>query len=254
MVSTANWKGLNPVPKPRDPNRRVHQKGLPQPSRSTNGQSTKPATAQRGKRRTDAADPDAITLTTVHRTIIAADIEGFGRHSRNNTNQVRIRHGMYRAMQQAFEAVGIPWHSCRREDRGDGVLVLASAEVSKALFVDDLPIVLVDELTRHNKSHPPAERIRLKLALHAGEVNYDQHGVTGSSITHTFRLVDADVLKSALTESSAVLAIISSAWFFEEVVRHSEGSCSRSYRQAEVANKETTARAWIRLVRSPRRV
>ncbi len=191
---------------------------------------------------------ETLVLSTVHCTIALVDIEGFGRYSRNNINQVRTRHGMYLAVQEAFEAADIPWTACWREDRGDGVLILAPAHVSKALFVDWLPGALVDGLVRHNRIHPEEEQIRLRLALHAGEINYDDHGVTGSSINHTFRLLEADVLKSALAASSAVLAIIGSAWFFDEVIRHSERSDVTSYRSADVMNKETITQAWIRLI------
>src|SRR5437879_13617733 len=75
------------------------------------------------------AGSETIVLTTAHCTIIAVDIEGFGRHNRTNVNQVRARHGMYRSMHQAFDAAGIPWESCRKEDRGDGILILAPADV-----------------------------------------------------------------------------------------------------------------------------
>jgi hypothetical protein len=195
-----------------------------------------------------AAGSETIMLTTAHCTIVAVDVEGFGRRNRTNMNQVRVRHGMYRSMHHAFDAAGIPWMSCRREDRGDGVLVLASADVPKALFVNNLPDTLVCALTEHNAAHPAEERIRLRLALHAGEITYDEHGVTASSITHTFRLIDATALRTKLAKSAATLAIISSDWFYDEVVRHSERSEAPSYRPINVATKETTARAWIRLL------
>jgi hypothetical protein len=163
-------------------------------------------------------------------------------------NQVRVRHGMYRSMRLAFNAAGIPWTSCRREDRGDGVLVLAPATVPKVLFGNNLPGTLAHALTEHNAAHPTEERIRLRLALHAGEITYDEHGVTASSITHTFRLVDADALRTKLARSTATLAIISSDWFYDEVIRHSEHSDAPSYRSTNVTAKETSARAWIRLL------
>lgn len=197
-----------------------------------------------------------IRLTTAHCTIVVADIEGFGEPSRTNINQVRVRLGLYAAMQYAFDAAGIPWSSCRREDRGDGVLVLAPADVPKSLFADRLPDNLLVALRAHNASHPTEERMHLRLALHAGEINYDDHGVTSSSITHTFRLLDAQALKDALADSGSVLAIIGSSWFFDEVIRHSDRSRAESYSPADVTNKETTTQAWIRLLgerRLPRR-
>lgn len=204
--------------------------------------------SRRGERSGPDPGPEPITLVTAHCTVVAVDIAGFGAHHRNNINQVRVRHGMYRAMQEAFEHAGVPWEACYREDRGDGVLLLAGADVPKALFVDHLPNALVRAVVRHNRRHPRAEKLRLRLALHAGEINYDDHGVTGSAINHTFRLLDAPATKEALANSSAVLAIVGSAWFFEEVIRHSERSKAKAYRPVDITNKETTATAWIRLL------
>lgn len=195
---------------------------------------------------------DEITLTTAHCTIVAVDIVGFGHRSRTNTNQVRVRAGMYKSVQHAFDTAGVAWTGCHVEDRGDGVLVLAQADVPKALFANYLPVALAEALTTHNRSHPAEERIRLRLALHAGEINYDEHGVTASSITHTFRLLDADAVKGMFGRSSAVLAVVSSDWFYDEVIRHSEHSGAKSYRRLDVTNKELMARAWIRLVKPVR--
>jgi tetratricopeptide (TPR) repeat protein len=181
----------------------------------------------------------------VHRTILVVDVEGFGDRRRTNPNQVAVRDGMYRSLQWAFSAADIPWDDCNREDRGDGVFILAAPEVHKAAFVELLPPALVTALQRHNATHPSEEQIRLRMALHAGEINYDAYGVTAASINHAFRLVDAPILKKALAESPGVLAIIVSSWFFEEVVRHSLVEDAAMYHQTKVEVKETTASAWI---------
>ena len=157
----------------------------------------------------------------VHRTIVAVDIEGFGDQYRTNRNQVAIRDGLYRAMREAFGQAGIPWADRDHEDRGDGMLSLIGPEVPKSVFVESLPSTLVSALCMHNGEHPDPERIRLRMALHAGEVNLDEHGATGASINLTFRLLEYGPVKAALAESPGVLAVIASAWFFEEVVRHS---------------------------------
>ena len=146
-------------------------------------------------------------------------------------------------MQDAFGSAGISWDDCGREDRGDGVFVLVPAEVPKALLAGALPPALVTALRAHNDRHPAPERIRLRMALHAGEVHYDQHGVTAVAVNLAFRLLDARPLKEALADSPGVLAVIVSSWFFEEVVRHSEGA--PGYRPAEVTVKETLTTGWI---------
>jgi tetratricopeptide (TPR) repeat protein len=179
----------------------------------------------------------------VHRTIVVVDIEGFGDQRRTNPHQVAVRDGLYRAMREAFGQARIPWDDCDYEDRGDGMFVLVPAGVPKALLVDSLPSALVIALHAHNVAHPGPERIRLRMALHAGEVCYDQHGVTGAAVNLAFRLLDAEALKAALANSPGVLGVIASSWFFDEVVRHS--GAAAGYRPVGVSVKETRTTGWI---------
>src|SRR5216683_2374732 len=127
----------------------------------------------------------------VHRTILVVDVEGFGNHRRTNPHRVAVRDGMYLALRQAFDGAGIPWAGCDQGDGGDGVLVLVPPEVPKGLFVDSLPDELARALRAHNGAHDAEEQIRLRMALHAGEINYDDHGMTGAAINLAFRLLDA---------------------------------------------------------------
>ncbi|HWC78644.1 MAG TPA: tetratricopeptide repeat protein [Pseudonocardiaceae bacterium] len=183
----------------------------------------------------------------VHRTILVVDVEGFGDQRRNNPNQLAVRSGMYQSLELAFGAAEIPWRGCRVEDRGDGIFVLAPPDVPKSAFVESLPSALSEALRRHNLGHPSEEQIRLRMVLHAGEVNYDAHGVAAASVNHAFRLLEAPQLKVALAESSGVLALIVSAWFYEEVVRQSPVVDLASYRQIDFSVKETNGQAWINL-------
>jgi hypothetical protein len=183
----------------------------------------------------------------VHRSIVVVDVEGFGDQRRTNWHQVAVRAGLYRAMQEAFDRAGIPWADCDHEDRGDGVFVLVPAEVPKELLVESLPPALVTALDRHTGAHGVPERMRLRMALHAGEISYDEHGTTAAAVNLAFRLLDADALKAALAASPGVLALIASSWFFQEVVRHNPACDVAAYRPARVTVKETTTIGWIHL-------
>jgi tetratricopeptide (TPR) repeat protein len=183
----------------------------------------------------------------VHRTILVVDVEQFGDHRRTNANQVAVRRGLYRSLYSAFEAAAIPWDSCDKEDRGDGVFILAAGDIPKAAFIEALPLALVNAVRWHNSKHPDTERIRLRMAVHAGEVRYDDYGVTAASVNLAFRLLDAPALRNALVNSPGVLALIVSSWFFEEVVWQSSAEYAATYRHTVVAAKETTASAWIAL-------
>nr|WP_052478425.1 AAA family ATPase [Kibdelosporangium sp. MJ126-NF4]CEL18238.1 possible protein kinase/ transcriptional regulator, LuxR family [Kibdelosporangium sp. MJ126-NF4]CTQ90531.1 possible protein kinase/ transcriptional regulator, LuxR family [Kibdelosporangium sp. MJ126-NF4] len=187
----------------------------------------------------------------VHRTIFVVDVEGFGARRRINPDQVAIREGLYRVLREAFVAAGMRWDDCYREDRGDGVLVLISPEVPKQVVAARLPGQLSAALRRHNRACAEVVRIRLRVAVHAGEVHFDEHGVVGTAINMTFRLLEAAALRSALAASPGVVALIASEWFFEEVVRHDPASVPAAYRRAWVAVKETHTTAWVRLPDQP---
>jgi tetratricopeptide (TPR) repeat protein len=186
----------------------------------------------------------------VHRTIVAVDVEGFGDPERSDRDRLAVRAGLYAALERAFGRTGIDWGGCHHEDRGDGVLILAAPREPKSLFVNPLPIELAVALREYNSDQPPGRRIRLRMVLHAGEINYDENGVAATSVNVAFRLLEARALKSALRESYGVLALIVSSWFFDEVVRHNTDDYA-SYRPVRVTVKETTAIGWIHLPDAP---
>ncbi|RSM36637.1 hypothetical protein DMA12_39470 [Amycolatopsis balhimycina DSM 5908] len=187
----------------------------------------------------------------MHRTIFAVDVEGYGDQHRTTPHRLALRDGLYRALSRAFDDAGVPWTDCQDQDCGDGVFVLAPPEIPKGPFVEFLPTALAVALHRHNRTHPAGARIRLRMALHAGEVAYDDHGVTAPAINQVFRLLAAPPLKQALKSSNGVLALITSAWFFDEVVRHSEGLDPTTFRPVRVAVKETRTTGWVSLPDRP---
>jgi tetratricopeptide (TPR) repeat protein len=166
---------------------------------------------------------------------------------RADPDRLVVREGLYRALRRAFRACGIPWPRCHVEDRGDGILLLAPAQLPKAPFVMSLPGELAEAVREQNARHSEPEQMRLRMALHAGEVSYDEHGVTAASVNRAFRLLEAPALKAALAGSPGVLALAASTWFFDEVIRHSAAAYPASYRPVRVTVKETNTVAWIAL-------
>lgn len=191
------------------------------------------------------------TRFAVHRTILVVDVERFGDPARTNGDRIAVRDGLYRALTAAFETIGVPWAECHNEDRGDGILVIIRAEIAKSVLVESLPSALDAELATHNATHSDAERIRLRMALHAGEIHHDAHGVVGTAVNHAFRLLDAAAFKKALAQSTGVLAVITSAWFYDEVVRHTE--FRDEYQPIRVVAKETDTTAWMSVPGAPTR-
>ena len=183
-----------------------------------------------------------------HRTILVVDVEKFGDHSRTDAQRLTIHGGLYDLLREAFREAGISWDSCHQEDRGDGAMVLAPAAVPKILFSDRLPCQMASALYRYNKAHRAEERIKLRMALHAGEVTFDSAGVVSSAVNTAFRLLDAALLKEALQNSTrGALALIASSRFYFDVIRNSPEFCPWAYSPIPADVKETTTIGWIAL-------
>jgi hypothetical protein len=180
-----------------------------------------------------------------HRTTFAVDIEDFGARWRTDPHRVAARAGLYRALRRSFERIGADWAACYHEDRGDGAFALVPPDVPKSVLAGRLPHEIAREVREHNDLYCHGASIRLRMALHAGEIRHDEHGVVGTALNLTFRLLDAAALKAALAESTGVLALITSEWFFEEVVRQNQGG--DAYRRVPVDVKETATSGWVHL-------
>ncbi len=205
----------------------------------------------RGRARRKKLGESGISGSAVHRAIVCVDVQGYGDRSRTNADQIAVRAGMYRALDRAFTRSGVAWKDCYNEDRGDGVLILVPPEVTKDLLVTGVIGELAAALREHNREHGPHARIRLRMAVHAGEVHHDQHGVAATAVNLAFRLLEAEVLKRELAAASDVLAVIASQWFYEEVIWHTPSSRPGTYRRVRISVKETEAAAWICLPGHP---
>jgi class 3 adenylate cyclase len=185
----------------------------------------------------------------VHRTILVFDIEQSNHPMRTNRDRVVIHEAMYAAVRTALKRVKY-YH----EDRGDGVLVLVPPEVPKGRLVSNLLARLEAALGMHNAamerqnaSRAAATQVRLRVAVHAGEVTFDGHGVVGAAVDYTFRLADAPPFKSALATSTGACALITSRWFFDEVVHQNPDARPELFRRIETQVKSTRISAYIRV-------
>ena len=124
------------------------------------------------------------------RTILLVDVEQFGNDNPTDSNRITVRDGLYQMLAKALHGAGINWDICYHEDRGDGAMILVPVSVAKILFSELLPGQLAEELRRYNQQHPEQEQIRLRMALHAGEVFFDNNGITSNDVNTAFRLLN----------------------------------------------------------------
>jgi class 3 adenylate cyclase len=179
---------------------------------------TRPAHA-RQQPRTISPDWPVRRLSPVYRTIVAVDIESST--TRTDVVKARLRTVMYELLEAALNICGIAEkHYDPLIDRGDGACLLIRPvdQAPKTLLLSRFIPALNDLLASHNAEDPA--QLRLRAAIHAGEVNYDRRGCFGEAIDLTFRLLDAPESKTALRNVTGPLILVVSDALYQSVVRH----------------------------------
>ncbi|GLV85050.1 hypothetical protein Slala03_47390 [Streptomyces lavendulae subsp. lavendulae] len=194
----------------------------------------------------------------VNRTILLLDIERFSR--RDDVVQAVLRRTLNGIVDRTLEAAGVEATQQYREDRGDGLIVLLSGDVAKTVLLRSLLTTTPELLHEHNLIASDSAQMRLRIVLAVGEVAHDPHaGTTGGLVGHDLnqacRLLDADVLRSALAargDEHCVLAV--SAPVYEGVVRHGHrGVRPELFRPTDATVKDGVLSAWIHQGAAPDR-
>ncbi|MGH3899073.1 MAG: hypothetical protein ACRDTA_12670 [Pseudonocardiaceae bacterium] len=183
----------------------------------------------------------------LHQTIVVVDVARFTDPARTAHHQLAVREGLYNVLKGAFTEAGLDLGACTVEDRGDGKLILMPPEIDNGRLADQLPGRLVAGLRRHNAVHSAEAAIKLRVALHAGEVRQDGQGAVGQAVNDAFRILEAPEAKSALRSSTGVLALIASDAFYRDVIVQDPATDPPSYQRVLVSANETLLVAWLRL-------
>jgi class 3 adenylate cyclase len=159
----------------------------------------------------------------LHRAIVAVDIEDST--SRTDTEKAQLRVLLYSLVEEALRLAGID-DRCRDPliDRGDGILALIRPldRAPKSLLLNSVVPELAELLRQHDARRPDAY-LRLRVAIHAGEVQYDRRGCFGEALDITFRLLDAPVVKRELRQIVSPLVLVVSDDIYRSVVHHGFG-------------------------------
>ncbi|MEV6643015.1 hypothetical protein [Amycolatopsis sp. NPDC051371] len=127
------------------------------------------------------------------------------------------------------------------------MIVFVPATVSKAVLIQPFIPRLRACLHDHNSKAEAAHRIRVRLAVHAGEVVRGPHGWIGTDLNLTCRLVDSAPLREELLlRPHADLVVALSDVVHRAVVRHGHrGIEANAYTEVPLKVKEVATRAWI---------
>ncbi|MDH6109705.1 hypothetical protein P3T36_000476 [Kitasatospora sp. MAP12-15] len=185
----------------------------------------------------------------VNRTILLLDIERFGQ--RDDVEQAFMRRMLYAILQETLQHAGIEQLEQRLEDRGDSVMVLISPTVSKVRLLRALLTETPALLHSNNRLAANSAQVRLRIVLAAGEVAIQElggalGGAVGWDLNQAFRLLNSDVLRSALKERTAQSVLCVSDAVYQGIVRHSpHGVPGAEFQRITVAGKEGELTAWL---------
>jgi class 3 adenylate cyclase len=192
------------------------------------------------RRAPDPVDPQ-------YQLIVVIDTAGSSRW--DDRTQLRARTLLDQVVQAAFRAAGIAWHKILTEDRGDGMILLIPATVPKTHLLDSVIPHLSVALHECNLRTGHGPRIRIRVAVHAGEVLRGPLGWVGTDLNLTCRLVNSRPLyRTFAHHPDADLVLITSEPIYQAVVRHGHRSIDpNQYTPVHVAVKEVRAKAWVHI-------
>jgi len=143
------------------------------------------------------------------RVVVAVDVTGFGRSS--EPARGLLRRALYEAVQAALDNVeaGLD-RRVRQSDTGDGLLLLMPAATDVSDAAVQFPTALHDLLLRNNEASVAEARLRVRAAVHVGEVEDDAAGWHGDAVRQAVQIADAGPVRLALRRApnaALVLAV-----------------------------------------------
>lgn len=151
--------------------------------------------------------------------MIAVDIAGYTRPDRDDEFRLHMRNALYVLLRDACRGSGLPWDECQHADCGDGALVIIPPGIPALPLVDPFPERLRSLIRRHNRMSAEPARMQLRVAANIGPVHRDDHGIAGDDVTLLFRMLDAQPVRRALSESEAECVLVVSDYMYECLVR-----------------------------------
>ena len=173
------------------------------------------------------------------------DVEDWS--GRPAVNAANIQDALRRMEVRALASAQIDQAFVKRQARGDGAVLALPGDVAKEVITTQFVEALREAIEEHDADCDPRESIRIRLALHAGDVIEGEGEWAGQAVIAACRLVDSAVIKRVLAESApSPLALIVSSEWYDAVVKEGHVA-SQGYRQVWAEAKTFASRAWVKV-------
>jgi DNA-binding CsgD family transcriptional regulator/tetratricopeptide (TPR) repeat protein len=196
----------------------------------------------------EAATPEASTPDLANRGLVGTDIE---KYSRRSARDQHVAQQVYaQAVRQAASGAGLNLDDWLRQVSGDGELTVLPDGVHEPRLIGVMLPLLAKHLAGYNRSRPPEQRVRVRVAVHRGYIRLDgAMGFAGPPPVHVRRLLDSDPVRDLLRRRPTVnVAVIVSDEIYQEIVVNGyEGLREELFREVQVTHpdKEYSATAWV---------
>lgn len=180
----------------------------------------------------------------MRRLLLSVDATGYG--GATGHRQEEMQEGLLWVLNEAAGRAGLTRRRWTRQPGGDGELAVLPDTEPERRVVEDFPRALASELHAHNRGLLPELRLRLRLAVHHGVTITAPNGHAGAGPVAVSRLCDSGVLKKALADSGADLAVVYSRQVFADTIRQEHtGLRPGELREIRVVQKEFDEPAWM---------
>ncbi|MFT7838448.1 hypothetical protein Q5530_20100 [Saccharothrix sp. BKS2] len=181
----------------------------------------------------------------MHSSIVSVDIADSSAETRRTPHKVRMVEGLHDFLRESFAAADIAPDRCDFLDRGDGWQILVNASVPKIRLADRFVHELKNRLLRYNSVANEEATLRLRIALHYGEVTTFGVSHVSKAVEHATRIRDAPFVKHKLKESGFVLALVASDDFYGNVIHEDAVASQQDFEPFSDVVRDGTIGAWL---------
>lgn len=157
------------------------------------------------------------TSPPLRRLTVAVDAESYS--SRNQEGQLKLQSDLLAILRRACENGDLNRLEWDRQQQGDGELAILPPGTVEDRTISDFVNELDKALYHHNKPLNDAYRVRLRVAVHQGNIRIGENGFAGKAAVTVCRMRDNDQVRQALADHPASnLVLVVSESIYSDVI------------------------------------